>query len=181
MLRPLAIVLLALSATAPAFAADPPSTAAAGPATPAGLSTDEFLAKLVPGNKFEIDSSKLALGKTKSETVRAFATEMVKDHSDAAVKLKKVLSDARLKAPSDALDGKHQALYDDLKKKTDVAFDQAYVDAQLRAHVDTVAMVEVYAADGDNLRLKAFANEVLPTLKGHLDHATKLQATLGRN
>lgn len=181
MLRPVTVLLVALAAAAtPALAADPPSTAAASATAPAP-STDEFLAKLAPGNKFEIDSSKLAISKSKSETVKGFANQMVKDHSEAAGKLKKALTDAKLKAPADSLDAKHQALYDDLKKKDGVAFDQAYVDAQMKGHVETVAMVEAYAKDGDNPRIKAFANDVLPTLKGHLDHVKKLQAAMGKS
>jgi putative membrane protein len=181
MLRPVTVLLVALAAAAPAaFAADPPSTAAANATTPAP-STDEFLAKLASGNKFEIDSSKLAIAKTKSETVKGFATQMVKDHGEAATKLKQALTDAKLKAPSDSLDAKHQALYDDLKKKDGMAFDQAYVDAQAKGHVETVAMVEAYAKDGDNPRIKAFANEVLPTLRSHLDHVKKMHASMGRS
>lgn len=179
MLRPVTALLVAIAAVAPAFASDPPSTAAA-PAPAPAPSTAEFLTRLAPGNKFEIDSSKLALTKSKSETVKGFATQMVKDHGEAATKLKQALTDARLKPPSDALDARHQALYDDLKKKDGVAFDQAYVDAQLKGHVETVAMVEAYAQGGDNPRLKAFAGEILPTLQRHLDHAEKLQASAGK-
>jgi putative membrane protein len=170
-------MIVAMTAIAPvAFAADPPSTAAASPAVPA-MSTDEFLAKLAAGNKFEIDSSKLAISKSKSETVKAFANQMVTDHGQAAVKMKQAVTDAKVKAPPDQLDAKHQAIYDDLKKKEGAALDQAYVDAQMKGHVETVAMVEAYAKGGDNARIKAFANDILPTLRSHLDHVKKLQTT----
>jgi putative membrane protein len=176
--RPLTILLVALATAAPTFAADPPSTAAA--TAPAAPSTDAFLARLVPGNTFEIDSSKLAIATSKSETVKAFATRMVKDHGDAAAKLKQALTEAKLEAPPDALDARHQALYDTLKKKEGVAFDQAYVDAQTTGHVETVALLEAYAREGDNPRLQAFANDVLPTLRAHLDHVKKLHAAAGK-
>jgi putative membrane protein len=173
MLRPITLMLTAMVAAAPvAVAADPPSTAAA---TSAALSADEFLSKLAVGNKFEIDSSKLAITKTRSETVKAFATQMVTDHGQAAVKMKQAVVDAKAKAPTEALDAKHQALLDDLKKKEGAAFDQAYVDAQMKGHVETVAMVEAYAKNGDNARIKAFANDILPTLRAHLDQVKKLQ------
>ena len=180
MLRPLTLMLVALAAAAPAaFAADPPSTAAATLAQ--APSTDEFLSKLAPGNRFEIDSSKLALDKSKSEMVKAFASEMTKDHGQAAIKMKQAVTDAKLKAPSDQLDAKQQQVYDDLKKKEGAAFDQAYVDAQLQGHVDAVAMVEAYAKGGDNPRIKAFASDILPTLKTHLGHVKKLQASIGKS
>jgi putative membrane protein len=182
MLRPIIVLLVALAAAQPAFAADPPSTATATATTTApALPTGEFLAKLAPANRFEIDSSKLAASKSKSETVKAFASEMVKDHGHAATKLKQALTDAKVKAPPDSLDSTHQALYDDLKKKDGTAFDQAYVDAQTKGHVDTVAMVEAYAKGGDNPRIKAFANDILPTLKHHLDEVKKLQTSMGKS
>ena len=177
---PLAVLVVAGTAVAlPALAADPPSTAAAPAAKP--LATDEFLTKLAAGNKFEIDSSKLAISKTKSETVKAFANTMVTDHGQAGVKMKQAVTDAKAKMPPDGLDAKHQAIYDDLKKKDGPAFDHAYVDAQAKGHVETVAMVEAYAKGGDNARIKAFANEILPTLKTHLDNVKKLQAGLPKS
>ena len=180
MLRPLTLMLVALAAAAPAaLAADPPSTAAAAAAQ--APATDEFLTKLAAGNKFEIDSSKLAISKTKSESVKAFANQMVTDHGQAAIKMKQAVTDAKAKAPADALDAKHQAIYDDLKKKEGAAFDQAYVDAQAKGHVETVAMVEAYAKGGDNPRIKAFASDILPTLKTHLDKVQKLQTSMGKS
>src|SRR5690348_12419590 len=118
MLRPVALLLVAMTVAAPAaFAADPPSTAAAAPPGAQALSTDQFLMQLAAANTFEIDSSKLAVSKSKSETVKAFANEMISDHSKAAVKMKQAVTDAKAKAPREALDAKHQAIYDDLKKK----------------------------------------------------------------
>jgi putative membrane protein len=180
MLRLVALMLLATAAAGPAFAADPPSTAAASPVA-AAPSTDEFLAKAAVGNKFEIDSSKLAISKSKSESVKAFANQMVMDHGQAAARMKQAVTDAKAKSPSESLDAKHQATYDDLKKKDGPAFDQAYVDAQLQGHVDTVALFESYAKDGDNPRIKAFANALLPTLRTHLDHVKKLQAAMPKS
>jgi putative membrane protein len=182
MFRPVLFVAVALTAAAPAaFAADPPSTAAApGVVATSAMSSDEFLSKLAVGNKFEIDSSKLAISKTHSEQVKAFATQMVSDHGQAAVKMKQAVTDAKAKAPPESLDAKHQAALDDLKSKKDAAaFDKAYVDVQLQGHIDTVALVEAYAQNGDNPRLKAFASDLLPTLHSHLDQVKKLKSAMG--
>lgn len=181
MLRRVTLMLVALAAAAPAaLAADPPSTAAAPSTAVPVMSTDEFLGKLAVGNKFEIDSSKLAISRSHSEQVKAFATMMVNDHGLAAVKIKQAVTDAKVKAPPDSLDAKHQATLDDLKKqKNAVAFDKTYVDAQLQGHIDTVAMVESFAQNGDNPRIKQFASDLLPTLRGHLDHVKKLKSAMG--
>ena len=183
MLRPLFILLVASAAAClgapPTFAADPPSTAAAPSTKP--MATDEFLSKLAVGNKFEIDSSKVAITRSKSETLKTFASQMVSDHGQAATKMKQAVTDAKVRAPADALDARHQALLDELKKKDGPAFDQAYADAQLKDHEDAVALVEGYATTGDNPRIKQFASDLLPTLRMHLDSVKKLHASVGKS
>lgn len=180
MLRTVTVLLVAMAAAAPAaFAADPPSTASATATIP--VSTDQFLTQAAAANKFEIDSSKLAISKSKSETVKGFANQMVMDHGKAAAKMKQAVTDAKAKTPADALDAKHQAIYDDLKKKEDLAFDNAYVDAQMQGHVETVALFESYAKNGDHPRIKAFANDLLPTLRAHLEQVKKLQAGMAKS
>jgi putative membrane protein len=168
-----ALPLILASASA-AFAADPPAKQAAAPAM-ATPSTSTFLANTAVGNLFEIESSKVALGKTKNDRIKAFANQMVTDHSAAGTKFKQAVTDAKLTPPAEKLDAKHQALLDDLKKKEGAAFDTAYVKAQHEGHVETVAMFEAYAKGGDNARMKQFANEMLPTLKTHLDQVGKLK------
>ena len=134
-----------------------------------------FEASVAAGNQFEIDSSKLALSRTRSDAVKAFAQRMVDDHTAAGTKFKQAVSEAKLPAPPDKLDAKHQAILDALKSKDSGAFDKAYVDAQYEAHVETVDLVKAYAQGGDNARLKAFAREVLPTLQSHLDHVSRMR------
>lgn len=104
---------------------------------------------------------------------------MVNDHGQAAVTMKQAVTDANAQAPSDSLDANHQAILDDLNKKAATAFGKAYVDAQLQGHIDAVGLVDAYAQAGDNPRLKQLASDLLPTLRGHLDHVKKLKDTRG--
>jgi putative membrane protein len=88
---------------------------------------------------------------------------MVTDHTGAGTKFKQAVAEAKLTAPAEELDAKHQALLDDLQKKDGTSFDTAYVKAQHDGHIETVAMFEAYAKGGDNARMKQFANDMLPT------------------
>jgi putative membrane protein len=162
------------AASATAFAADPPASTAARPVM-AAPSTDVFLTKTAVGNLFEIESSKLALSKTRTAQVRTFANEMVKDHTDAGMKFKQAVTEARLTPPPAAMDAQHQSAMKDLKGQDGAVFEKAYIDDQYRAHVETVDMFQAYADGGDNARMKQFAQQVLPILKTHLDHVTKLR------
>jgi putative membrane protein len=165
---------LVLAAAPASLAADPPAKTAAAPATTAA-STATFLTNTAVGNLFEIESSKLALAKSQSEKIKTFANKMVTDHTAAGGKFKQAVTDTKLTPPAEKLDAKHQAMLDDLKTKNGAAFDKAYIEAQYNGHVETVAMFEAYAKGGDNPRMKQFATDLLPTLKGHLDHVVKLK------
>jgi putative membrane protein len=164
---------LALAA-GPVLAADPPAKQATAPAM-ATPSTSTFLTNTAVGNLFELESSKVALAKTKNDKVKSFANLMVADHTGAGTKFKQAVADAKLTPPPEKLDAKHQSLLDDLKKKDGAAFDTGYIKAQYDGHVETVALFEAYAKGGDNARMKQFANDMLPTLKAHLEQVSKLK------
>jgi putative membrane protein len=173
MFRFAAIVALAITVPVigPAFAADPSTKQATSPVTP----TATFVASAAFGNMFEIESSKLALDRSKAERVNAFAQRMRDDHSAAAVKFKEAVLEAKLTMPPDKLDARRQAIMDDLAGKQGTDFDKAYIEAQYKAHVETVELFKGYAQAGEDTKMRAFAAEQLPTLQAHLDHVTRMR------
>ena len=106
MLRFAVIVALAIATPTltPVLAADPATKQASAPVAP----TATFVAQAAFGNMFEIESSKLALERSKAGPVKAFAQRMVDDHSAAAVKFKEAVLEAKLAMPPDKLDAKHR-------------------------------------------------------------------------
>ena len=60
-------------------------------------------------------------------------------------------------------------------------FDQDYVQAQLQAHQDAVALFTAYSRNGDNPALKSFAAKTLPTLKHHLTQVEALSRQAGKS
>src|SRR5262245_38354417 len=132
------LALVALFAASAAVAADtPPSTASA----PAGAAptTDAFVKQVAVANAFEIQSSALAQTTSQSEPVKAFADRMVADHAMAGRKFKEAVAEAKVAAPPEALDDKHDAILQDLRSKTGPEFDKAYIAAQTQGHVEAVA------------------------------------------
>jgi putative membrane protein len=63
--------------------------------------------------------------------------------------------------------------------QTGAAFDKAYIDDQVKAHQDAIALFEKEASGGSDAELKAFAAKQLPGLRGHLKQAQDLQSKLG--
>jgi putative membrane protein len=91
---------------------------------------------------------------------------MVGDHTRAANRARRVLSDMGATTPAAMLEPEHYQKLDALKAATNPQFDQAYVEAQCTAHVGAIALMTEYARTGDNERLKALAAEIVPTLQG---------------
>ena len=147
------------------------------------LSAQDFVNQAAVANMFEIQSSKLVLGKLKggkrgkggNDAVRDFAQRMIKDHTQAGKQLQATLKQAKLKiTPPKKLDAAHRQLMQQLKsdKSGQVAGD--YANMQLQAHQEAVALFRNYAQNGDNAQLKQFAQQTLPTLQEHLQMAQQL-------
>lgn len=142
----------------------------------ASSGTQEFVNKAAASDRFEIETSKLAAASASSAAIKEFATMMVAAHTDSTAKLKSTVAGE----PSgitidDALSAEQQSTLDDLKSKKGAEFDAAYAAGQVSGHEKTLAALKDYAADGDNTALKAFAQELIPTVTEHLDKAKGLK------
>jgi len=136
-------------------------------AEPSSQTTD-FVRDASTGNKFEIDSSKLAIKKTSAKEVRNFAEMMVADHTQIGDQLKKALASSGTGlSPTDKLSGEPQKTLDELTAAPASSFDNLYVQAQSKAHDDAVSAFSQYVENGDNISLRKFASDTLPTLKKH--------------
>lgn len=157
------LAMIVMGFALPALAADVPSQ------------TADFVSNVAVGNKFEIDTSQLALKYGKSPEVQSFAHQMITDHTKAGEDFKKALGEAKIEPPADTLDMAHEAKYAKLRLfTTERGFDAAYANEQLKAHEDAVAKFKDYAANGPTPEVKAFAVALLPTLEHHLTMAKDL-------
>lgn len=127
-------------------------------------------------NMFEIESSKLALQKSKSDDVKKFAQIMFDDHTKAGEKLMAVLKKDGGAAPPKELAPKHAAAMKLLGSLEGQDFDMAYLSLQHAGHMEAVMAFRTYAATPDDKALGAFAKETLPILEMHLDHVKMLAA-----
>lgn len=141
------------------------------------LTAEEFATKAAISGKFEIESSKLAIERSKNEEVKTFAKQMVEDHTKADQDLKAAAKEAKLSPsvlPND-LDEKHAKMVNKLKEAKAENFDNDYLEVQEETHDDTVDLFEDYIEHGEAGPLKDFASKTLPVLKEHEKHAEKLE------
>src|SRR4051812_7820860 len=97
------LALCAVLFATPAIAADVP------------VKTTDFINKAAVANRFEIDTSQLALKYAKAEDVKSFAQQMITDHTKVGDDFKASLAEANIEAPRDALDVTHAAKYAKLR------------------------------------------------------------------
>jgi len=145
----------------------------------AATSTPDFVSKASISNLYEIETSKLALKSATRDDVKAFAQQMIDDHTKAASEMKTALSGASAQDVPQGLDDSHKAALDALGKKTGAAFDGGYIAEQKTAHDDAVTLFSDYSKGGDDPKLKDFAAKTLPTLVAHQQHVQQLAVSDG--
>ncbi|WP_443749916.1 DUF4142 domain-containing protein [Asticcacaulis solisilvae] len=155
-------IAAALAAGAlPAFAADKP---------------DDFVAAAAQANMTEIELSKVALQRSQDARVRDFAQHMIDDHTKAGTLLAMVARQEHIPLP-DALDADHAAKVASLTAMT-TDFDKAYVQTMVADHASAVALFGDYANNGQDMYLKTYAHNALPTLTAHKAMIEALQAKM---
>lgn len=141
--------------------------------TPSG---QEFVDTAAKSDAFEIAAAKLAATNATSPQVKAFAKMMVSAHTESTAKIKAAASAATPALKPDAtLTASQNDGLAKLKALKGADFDKAYIDGQVSAHDDALALMQKYAKDGEVASLKAAAGEIAPIVQQHLDHAKALK------
>lgn len=164
--RLLAASIFSIALTGTALAADPSS------------STRNFIKNAAIGGTFEVEASKIALGKSQNDKVKQFAQQMIDDHSKGNNELKSTVTKANLDTgliPA-TLDSEHQKMLDKLNSDSASRFDKDFIRDQQTAHKEAISLFKGYAKTGDNADLKQFAGALLPILKAHRDHLKQLKS-----
>jgi putative membrane protein len=145
-------------------------TGAGDTSTPTGFAMNAALSDM-----FEIESSRVALEKSKSPEVKQFAQMMIDGHTKTTEELKSIVSAAGLQmTPPTALDERRQGMITELRNAAANEFDTTYLDQQTKAHNEALELHRSYAENGDNPQLKAFAAKTAPIVQQHIDMAKKL-------
>lgn len=145
----------------------------------AGSSSDEsFYKSLAEGGTSEVQLGKLAERKSEDANVKEFAAMMVKDHSAANAQLRTLAASKSITLPKGPGMAGH-AKKTELEVLSGHAFDSSYLSGQIKAHEETVELLQKEISSGDDADAKAFAQKVLPTVQSHLQAADKLADSLG--
>ena len=162
------------------------STAAgtgAGATTSSGALSDADITGVIHEvNAGEIAAGKLASTKATNDDVKAFARDMVKDHSALDGKDEKLASGgASSSAVRDSVTKANAATSAQLTNAgSGAAFDKAYVDAQVTGHENALAFLQRAQSSAQRDDLKKLVADAIPDVQKHLDRARALQSKLGQ-
>ena len=174
MYKILATAAVALCVATPVFAQSVPEKTGVNSTLGISPSTQDFVTEAANSDMLKIESSKPVAVKFDTKD-KAFADQMIKDHTATSAELKGLVSSGKVQVnlPS-VMDKAHGAKLDKLNSLNGAEFVQVYEDMQVSAHKDAVSLFERYAKSGDNADLKTFAAKTLPHLRDHLKMAQDL-------
>jgi putative membrane protein len=158
--------------------------AAVAPAVAADKPSDAQIAHIAyTGGSIDIKNAKLALTKSKNADVRAFANDMVRDHTavnDKALALvKKLHVTPENNATSKSLVTQQNKERAKLGKLSGPAFDKAYIDNEVAFHKTVIGALEkTLIPSTRNAELKSLLKTGLKIFEGHLKHAEHLASEL---
>jgi len=182
-----AVALAAAGATPLAHAADAasaPAMTAPGMAAsmPGGKSSlahadTSFMKDAAHAGSAEIESAQLAASKSADPRVKAFAQQMVTDHTAAAEELKTLATAKGYELPAGPT--MTQKAKDKMLGMRDSSFDRSYAKMAVSDHEKAVALFKKASTGAKDADVRAFASKTLPTLEHHLQMAKELQTSTG--
>jgi putative membrane protein len=146
--------------------------------------TDPQIAHIAyTAGQIDIEAAKQALTKSKNQEVRAFADDMVRDHTAVNKQALALVDKLKVKpednATSQALTKQAEAKRTELAKLEGSAFDKAYVDNEVAYHrtVDSALETQLIPS-ASNGELKSLLQTGLKIFQGHEQHAQMIDAKL---
>ncbi len=130
-------------------------------------SDSEFLKKAASSGMMEVELGQLAEQKGFSDRVKRIGQRLVRDHSKANDKLKKVAASAGVTLPSE-MDAQHKEHVDHLQGLSGAEFDKAFLEMQAEHHREDIAEFNNAAKTGQNADVRQFASKTVPVLEKHL-------------
>jgi putative membrane protein len=138
--------------------------------------TKKFMDDAAITDMFEIRAGQQAQQKSVNSAYKDFAQMTIDDHTKIDEQLKSMAPKLGAQLPLD-LDATPKGKIDKLNSLSGAAFERQYKTDQVQGHRQAIAEFEGYSKNGDNADLRKWADDTLPILKKHLQHAEALRPT----
>jgi putative membrane protein len=141
---------------------------------------ESFFHKATQAGHAEIQAGQVAQRKATNPALKQFAETMVKDHTAANDRLGRIANSKGVPLPAGP-SAEQKALNEEIEKKSGESFDRDYIQSQIAAHEDTVALLQKEIAQGKDADARTFASETLPRVKAHLEQLNRIAAAGGHD
>lgn len=152
-----------------------PAFAQAGISTnPPSVETRNYLAAVHALSRYEIASSRLALGRQEGGALRTYAQTVLDHHTRSIEEPARLLNIPASADAGSALVGPLSEMLDSLQNVSRADFAAAYKRGQIAAQEEALKVHSAYAARGTDAALRAGAQRALSITREHLDAARNL-------
>jgi len=140
------------------------------------VSATDYVKLAADSDMYEVQSSRLALMRSKRDDVKSFAREMIADHTTTTKSLMAALknNERTIAKPATRLSAENASKIALLKKAPKATFDDLYLQQQAQAHQTAWSLHKGYATDGTDPALKQVASTAVPVIERHLGHAKQI-------
>ncbi|MFL6708444.1 MAG: DUF4142 domain-containing protein, partial [Massilia sp.] len=154
--------------------AAPSTQAGASPAT-LNRADQSMLKDMAQAQLDEIAAARIALDRSKNDTVRKFAQTMIDDHTKALDNITTLARSKTVTLPTEP-DTRHKAAAAAMSKLSGDAFDKAYMkQAGLNDHTKVLDMLKKGSTKAKDPDLQALVSTLTPVVSSHLDAAKSMQ------
>jgi putative membrane protein len=175
-----ALLALTLCLAAPANALPVVRIARAGgtdrhSAATVASDTADYIRNSAIGDMFEIAAAKVAQKTSHNYDVRRFSQMIIDDHTAILDGLATTLKQAEFAMTlPPSLDVPHDAIVKQLEDTNAADFDANFLQQQIVANESALRVQTSYARNGRDLSLRNFANQTIPKIRRHLNHAERI-------
>jgi len=146
---------------------------------PEALSDAQIAAITDAVNSAEIAQAKVAQTKSKDAAVKSFAAMMITHHGEAKQKQEKLKLKTEESGISTAMHADADNTLKALRASAGKDFDATYIKTQVDGHQKVLdAINDKLMPNAKDAKLKAYLEEIKPTVESHLKQAKQLQQSL---
>jgi predicted outer membrane protein len=143
-------------------------------ATKLSATDKKTIMNMAMSNMAEVETGKLALSKSQNAEVKAYAQQMIDDHTKAQTEVQALAQQKGVTLPTE-LDAKHKAMAAKLEKLSGEEFDRQYMKmAGVTDHKQTYGKLQKGAKGAKDADVKAMATKMMPTVEQHLKAAQQM-------
>jgi len=124
-------------------------------------------------DQFEIQAAQLAEQQASDDQVKQAAKMIRQDHEQSSKQLQQIAQQAGIQV-SQQLKPHQQAMLQELKQMQGEEFDKAFTYGNVAGHTKAILKFRDASKQAQNPQLKQFAQQALPKLQQHLQHAQKM-------